>query len=404
MMLWNTVSIALRETRRNKLRSALTILGIVIGVAAVIVMVTLGSGASAQVTEDIAQLGENLLTVTPGSVRRGPGGTSSSANPFTQADVDAIAREVNQVIAAAPVASKPVLAVVGNSNTSTTVTGTDNGYLQVKNWALESGRAFESSEIRAGRSVCIVGTTVRDVLFGVIDPIGESLRMGKVSCEVIGVLQSKGQTTTGADQDDVILMPLKAFQRRIAGNTDVNTIYVSAENGAVTTEAKSGIESLMRERRQLSKTTQDDFQVRDMQEVAAAMQSSTATLTALLGAVAAISLIVGGIGIMNIMLVSVTERTREIGIRLAIGARSTDVLTQFLVEAVMLSLLGGLAGVALGLGGAFVITRILAMPFVFVETIVLIAFVFSAAVGVLFGYFPARMAANLDPIAALRYE
>jgi len=284
------------------------------------------------------------------------------------------------------------------------VTGTDNAYLNIKKWEIDIGRNFETAELRAGRSVCLVGSTVKQELFGSADALGESLRLEKVSCKVIGVLQSKGQTTAGTDQDDVILMPLRAFQRRIAGNTDVKSIYVSAESGTVTGEAKSGIERLMRERRSIPDKAQDDFQVRDMQEIASAMQSSTAAFTVLLGAVAAISLLVGGIGIMNIMLVSITERTREIGIRLAIGARGYEVLTQFLVEAVTLSILGGFTGMALGLGGAAVIAKILGLPFVFVGSIILIAFVFSAAVGVIFGYFPARKAAQLDPIEALRHE
>lgn len=403
-MFWNALTIALQQIRRNVMRSALTVLGIVIGVAAVIIMVTLGSGASLQVTENIASLGENLLTITPGSVRRGPGGTSSSAPPFTQQDVDAIVQNVQYVSAASGVAVKPMLAINGNRNTSTTVTGTDNAYLNIKKWNIDIGRIFEATELRAGRSVCLLGSTVKQELFGSADPLGESLRMEKVSCKVIGVLQSKGQTTMGTDLDDVILMPLRAFQRRIAGNTEVKSIYVSAESGSVTGEAKSGIESLMRERRNLTDNAQDDFQVRDMQEIASAMQSSTAAFTVLLGAVAAISLLVGGIGIMNIMLVSITERTREIGIRLAIGARGYEVLTQFLVEAVTLSILGGCTGMALGLGGAAIIAKFLGLPFVFLGSIVLIAFAFSAAVGVVFGYFPARKAANLDPIDALRHE
>jgi len=403
-MFWNALIIALMQIRRNVMRSALTILGIVIGVAAVIIMVTLGSGASLQVTENIASLGENLLTVTPGTVRRGPGGTSSSAPPFTQQDVDAIVQNVRYVTYASGIASKSMLAINGNRNTSTTVTGTDNAYLNIKKWEIDIGRNFETAELRAGRSVCLVGSTVKQELFGSADALGESLRLEKVSCKVIGVLQSKGQTTAGTDQDDVILMPLRAFQRRIAGNTDVKSIYVSAESGTVTGEAKSGIERLMRERRSIPDKAQDDFQVRDMQEIASAMQSSTAAFTVLLGAVAAISLLVGGIGIMNIMLVSITERTREIGIRLAIGARGYEVLTQFLVEAVTLSILGGFTGMALGLGGAAVIAKILGLPFVFVGSIILIAFVFSAAVGVIFGYFPARKAAQLDPIEALRHE
>jgi putative ABC transport system permease protein len=284
------------------------------------------------------------------------------------------------------------------------VTGTDNDYLVTADWLLAAGRQFLDGEVRAGRAACIVGQTVREKLFGYADPIGQSLRVGNVSCEVIGLLDTKGQSSTGTDQDDTVLLPLRAFHRRIAGNTDVGTILVSAKEGVDTAKVQIDIERLLRERRHVAPGAEDDFSVRDMKQLVQTTVGTTTVLTGLLGAVAAVSLLVGGIGIMNIMLVSVTERTREIGIRLAIGALESQVLTQFLVEAVVLSLFGGLIGILLGLGLAWLTTGGLKVPFVIDPMIVIVAFGFSALVGVIFGYFPARRAARLDPIEALRHE
>ncbi|MBN1842666.1 MAG: ABC transporter permease [Deltaproteobacteria bacterium] len=403
-MLRETVLLALREIRRNVLRSSLTILGIVIGVAAVITMVTLGGGATAQVASDIAKLGTNLLQVRPGQARRGPGGTRSTGDMFKEDDAEAIAREISGLAAVAPTASQTTQAIFGNKNWSTAATGSTNSYLQVRDWALKNGRRFRSGELRAGKAVCILGATVRKELFGGQNPIGATIRLGKLSFEVIGVLESKGQSSFGTDQDDFVVIPLRTFQRRIAGNTDVSRIYVSARDGVSTKKVQQDIERLMHERRHIVSGKEDDFHVRDMQELVSTMTGTTRVLTGLLGAVAAVSLLVGGIGIMNIMLVSVTERTREIGIRLAIGALERDVLMQFLVEAVVLSSFGGLIGIVLGVGAAAVGARLLAVPFVFNPGIVAISFVFSAAVGVIFGYFPARQAGQMDPIEALRHE
>ncbi len=403
-MLWNAILLALREIRRNVLRSSLTILGIVIGVAAVITMVTLGSGATAKVTAEIASLGSNLLQVRPGQGFHGPGGTRSASTPFTVDDALAIQREVSGLAAVAPVLRQGTQAIYGNENWSTTIYGSTNAFLKVRNWTLAEGRQFMGGELHAGQAACILGATVRKELFGGLDPIGGMLRLQELSCRVIGVFQSKGQSTFGTDQDDFVLMPLRAVQRRIAGSTDVDTIYVSARDGVSTTKVKNDIERLMRERRHIGPGKDDDFHVRDMQEITTALTGTTRVLTSLLGAVAAVSLLVGGIGIMNIMLVSVTERTREIGIRLAIGAMERDVLTQFLVEAVVLSSFGGLAGITLGLGAAALGSSALQVPFVLQPGIVVLAFFFSAAVGVVFGYFPARQAARLDPIEALRHE
>jgi putative ABC transport system permease protein len=403
-MLRETILLALREIRRNLMRSSLTILGIVIGVAAVITMVTLGGGATVQVTSDIAKLGTNLLQVRPGQDRHGPGGTHATGDMFKADDAEAIVREIFGLSAVAPMASQATKAIYGNENWSTTVTGSTNAYFQVRNWLFESGRQFTDRELRGGKAVCILGPTVRNELFGGQNPIGAMIRLEKLSCRVIGVLESKGQSSFGTDQDDFVLIPLRTLQRRMAGNTDVGVIFVSAQDGVSTKKVEQDIERLMRERRHISSGEDDDFHVRDMQELVSTMTGTTRVLTGLLGAVAAVSLLVGGIGIMNIMLVSVTERTREIGIRLAIGALERDVLRQFLGEAVVLSSFGGLIGIVLGIVAAAVGARILAVPFVFDLWIVVISFAFSAAVGVIFGYFPARQAGQMDPIEELRHE
>ncbi len=402
-MLAGMLRLALQAIRRNPLRSSLTVLGIVIGVAAVITMVTIGAGATAKVTADLAQLGTNLLLVRPGQGQHGPGGARDGAPAFELADALAIGRDVPGIAAVAPTASRPAQAIAGSRNRSTSVSGSTAAFLLVRDWALESGRAFSDGEERAGKPVCLVGATVRRELFGAQQPLGERMRLGKLSCTVIGVLAAKGESTFGQDQDDFVLVPLRFFQRRLAGNLEVPTIYVSALRGASTGKVQADIERLLRERRRTGEA-EDDFSVRDMKEIATAVAGTTRVMTALLGAVAAVSLLVGGIGIMNIMLVSVTERTREIGIRLAIGALEREVLLQFLVEAVMLSSVGGVLGIAVGLGGALAGVRALGVPFVFQPGIVLLAFAFSAAVGIVFGWFPARQAARLDPIDALRHE
>ena len=403
-MIGETILLALREIRRNVLRSSLTILGIVIGVAAVIVMVTIGAGATAQVTSDISKLGSNLLIVRPGQGFRGPGGSRASADNFKTADAEAIAEEVNGLSSVAPTASQGTQAIFGNTNWATTVTGSTNAFLDARDWNLSAGRRFSAGELRAGKAVCIIGHTVKKELFGTQDAVGASIRLKQITCQVIGVLGEKGQSSFGHDQDDFLIAPLRMFHRRIAGNTDVGIIYVSARDGVSTEKVSAAIVRLMRERRRIAPGKDDDFNVRDMKEIMTTLTGTTRILTALLSAVAAVSLLVGGIGIMNIMLVSVTERTREIGIRLAIGARECDVLMQFLVEAVVLSCLGGLVGIALGLSTAATGARMLDIPFIWNPAIVLGAFSFSGAVGVVFGFFPARKAARLDPIECLRHE
>ncbi len=401
-MLWNAFLLALREIRRNVLRSILTILGVVIGVAAVIVMVTLGGGATQAVATQIETMGTNLLMIRMGQ-RMGPGSGIGVA-PFKLEDAVALQRQVPSIRVLAPSANQTATAVAGNSSWATSVTGTDNRYLDVRNWPLAAGRVFSEGESRAGKAVCLIGATVQRELFGNQDPVGEKLRIKTMSCQVIGLLATKGQSSMGHDQDDLILMPLRTFQRRIAGNLDVTMIQVSIKEGESTEAAKADIERLMRERRKIGAGEQDDFSVRDMKELTDMLTGTTRILTTLLSAVAAVSLLVGGIGIMNIMLVSVTERTREIGIRLAIGALEREVLLQFLVEAVVLSSLGGILGILLALVAAVLLADVLQVPFIFNGGIVITAFLFSAAVGILFGYFPARRAARLDPIEALRRE
>jgi putative ABC transport system permease protein len=401
-MLWSMVRLALVAIRRNVLRSSLTVLGIVIGVAAVITMTTIGAGATAKVTADIASLGTNLLLIRPGQ-GQGPGGARSDAAAFKVADAEAIQREVFGIAAVAPTAQRPAQAIAGAKNWSTQVTGSTSAFLLVRNWGLAHGRGFTEGEERAGNALCIVGETVRRELFGGADPVGTRMRLGKLTCQVIGVLEAKGESSFGTDQDDIVLVPLRWLQRTLAGNTDVGAIFASAREGVSTSKVQADLERLMRERRH-SPTGEDDFSIRDMKEIATALTATTRIMTSLLGAVAAVSLLVGGIGIMNIMLVSVTERTREIGIRLAIGALEREVLTQFLVEAVVLSSVGGVVGIAIGLSAAAAGVRAIGAPFVFQPGIVVLAFVFSAAVGVIFGFFPARQAARMDPIEALRHE
>ncbi|MBM0104217.1 ABC transporter permease [Steroidobacter sp. S1-65] len=403
-MFANAIVLALREIRRNVLRSTLTILGIVIGVGAVITMVTIGEGATAQVQADIQKLGSNLLQVFRGQGFGGPGGARSSSPPFSMADVEAIKNEINGVRAVAPSANTSAQAIYGNANWSTMVTGTDDQYISVRDWPLATGRNFSDSELRAGAAVCIIGATVQRELFGQEDPIGVSMRLRNLSCQIVGTLSAKGQSGFGQDQDDLVLVPLRTLQRRMVGNADVNSIMVSAREGVSTEKVQADLERLMRERRKIRPGADDDFNVRDLKEISSAMTATTRVLTTLLAAVAAVSLLVGGVGIMNIMLVSVTERTREIGTRLAVGAMARDVLLQFLIEAVTLAAFGGIIGIALGLAAGAVATNAFNVPFVLNVGIVVLSFAFSAAVGIVFGYFPARRAAQLDPIEALRHE
>ncbi len=403
-MLLNALLLALRAIRRNLMRSFLTVLGVVIGVAAVITMVTLGNGATRMVSDQISSLGSNLLILRPGQ-QLGPGRDSAGAANFKLADVEAIQTQVPALKAVAPVVGSKVTLVAGNQNWQSQVNGTSNAYFVAGNWTLAAGREFEDDEEAAGKAVCIIGATVKKQLFPKGSPIGDELRVKNFSCEIIGVLQGKGQGAMGQDQDDIVLMPVRTAQRRLTGNVnDVSMLMLSLRDGVAADPVMEQIRKLMRERRKLSENADDDFNVMDTKQIAETLSGTIRTMTGLLGAVAAVSLLVGGIGIMNIMLVSVTERTREIGIRLAIGALEHEVLLQFLIEAVALSALGGLVGIVLALVVCLGLTTLMHMPFLFNPGINLLAFVFSGAIGVVFGYMPARRAASLDPIVALRFE
>jgi len=400
-MLWNTLLLSMRAIRRNLLRSFLTILGIVIGVAAVITMVTLGNGATRSVSDQIASMGSNMLIARPGQ-RFGPGG--GDAAKFKVADVEAARTQIGKIERVAPLVSKSATAVYQASNWATVITGTSNDYFQAANWEIAAGRNFSEIEERAGKAVCVIGETVRDKLFGRQNPVGSEIRLKQFTCEVIGLLKSKGQSSFGSDQDDTVVMPLRTVQRRLSGSQDIDRLIVSVKDGASIDEVKNQLTLLLRERRNIADNEEDDFRVLDTRQIAEALTSTTRVLTLLLGAVAAVSLLVGGIGIMNIMLVSVTERTREIGIRLAIGALEWEGLLQFLIEAVVLSSLGGLLGIALATGATIFLADLIGVPYLFGLGINLLAFVFSAAIGVIFGFFPARRAARLNPIEALRHE
>jgi len=401
-MFYETLKLAVQAIKRNALRSFLTLLGIVIGVSAVIAMVTIGNGTTEKVKEEMAKLGTNVLFIRPG--QWGPGRSSATAKPFNARDIAELRSQLHGVKAIAPMGQQSVTVIYGSESRSVGTIGTDADYIVTQDWGLTGGRNFLDSETRSGRAVCIIGETVHEKLFGSTDPVGRRIRVDNVSCEVIGLLEPKGESGFGTDRDDVILMPLRTYQRRIAGNTDINTINVSAMDGVDTSKVQADIERLLRERRGITTGEEDDFRVADMKQIADTQTATTSILTALLGAVAGVSLLVGGIGIMNIMLVSVTERTREIGIRLAIGAQESQVLMQFLVEAVVLSLLGGTVGVLLGLALAGAASAGMSIPFVLDPSIVVIAFAFSALIGIVFGYFPARRAAQLNPIDALRHE
>jgi putative ABC transport system permease protein len=404
-MLFSVFMLALRSVQRNMLRSFLTILGIVIGVSAVITMVTLGNGATQAIKTQISSLGTNLLMVRPG--QRGFGGGGGGGVPqFTEADAESIASQIGGVAAVAPQGTTNVTVVANGRNWATSVNGSSNAWFDTGNWKLASGRVFDLDEQRAGAAVCVIGETVRREIYGGTvgqTGLGEQLRVKQFSCDVIGILASKGQGGMG-DQDDTVVVPLHTLQRRVTGSRKVGTLLVSMEEGSDSVPLKASLRQLLRERRKLAENDDDNFNIFDTQQLAETLSSTTQVLTMLLGAVAAVSLLVGGIGIMNIMLVSVTERTREIGLRLAVGALESEVLLQFLIEAVVLSALGGLAGIAIATAASYALSRAMGVPYSFDPMINLLSLLFSAAIGVLFGYFPARRAAQMDPIEALRHE
>ena len=402
MIVWSTIAMSFRQIGRNKMRSFLTALGIVIGVGAVITMVHLGEAATRNVTDQIASMGQNLLMVSPGTRGRGPGGTRTVAKPFDDRILRALESEVDGALFA-PSGSTRSTVVYGNANWPTSVTGTTNEFFKIRDWQVASGREFEAGELRAATPVCILGATVAKEVFGDTEPLDAQVRVGKLSCRVIGVLASKS-SMMGNDQDDLLLMPLTTFQRRLAGNWDISMIYVTALTDGTTAEVQARIEDVLRQKRRIAPGGDDDFNVRDMAEIAQTVEGTFQALSMLLSFIAAVSLLVGGIGIMNIMLVSVTERTREIGIRLAIGARGREVLWQFLIESAVLSGIGGLLGIGVGLGGAYGLCQLADFTFVAVPSIIIIAFLISAVIGVMFGFWPAYKAARLDPIEALRHE
>ena len=407
-MLYSVFMLALRSIRRNLLRSFLTILGIVIGVSAVITMVTLGNGATASIKAQISGLGTNLLMVRPGQ-RSGPGGSGgggSGVPQFKEEDAESIASQIGGIAAVAPEGRTSVTVVANGRNWSTSVIGSSNAWFDTGNWKLASGRIFEADEQLAGAAVCIIGETVRREIFdGTAGKtgLGQQLRVRKFSCTVIGILAAKGQSGMG-DQDDTVVVPLRTLQRRVTGSLKVATLLVSMKDGSDGERLKSSLTQLLRERRNLAAGDDDNFNIFDTQQLAETLSSTTQVLTTLLGAVAAVSLLVGGIGIMNIMLVSVTERTREIGLRLAIGALEHEVLLQFLIEAVVLSALGGVIGILIATAASLGLSSLMEMPYAFDPFINLLSLAFSAGIGVLFGYFPARRAARMDPIEALRHE
>lgn len=398
----NAFILALRQIWRNPMRSLLTVLGIVIGVAAVITMVTVGNGATQAVREQIESLGSNQLMIRPGQ-RMGPGG-SAGAPSFKLEDVDAIANQIAGVKAVAPQRQQSMTVVAQGRNWSTQVIGSSNQYFILDNRQIRQGRYFEPQEEQSGAAVCVIGTTIEKEIFGSSNAVGQMLRTGQFSCRVVGVLESKGQAAIGGDQDDLVVMPIQTFQRRVSGNTRVSAILVSVDSQIDRALVTESIRLLMRERRSLSDADDDNFMILDTEAIARRVSSTTEIMTMLLGAVAAVSLVVGGIGIMNIMLVSVTERTREIGVRLAIGALEREVLMQFLIEAVVLGAMGGVLGVAIAFIGSFALAATMGVPFIFDPSINMIAFLFAALTGVIFGYFPARRAAQLDPIEAVRHE
>jgi putative ABC transport system permease protein len=402
-MLGTTFQLALRSIMRHKLRSFLTTLGIIIGVAAVVSMVTLGKATTAAVQQQIASLGTNILQIRPGQ-GFGRGGGGPRPPDFDPSDVTAIQQQIAGVKAVAPQAQSTATAIYEGANWSTTVNGTTSAYFAVQPWPLTAGRLFTPAEESAGKAVCIIGATVEKNLFPKGEAVGKRFRIGSVSCDVIGTLSTRGQAGFGGDQDDVVIMPIKTVQRRFTGSTDIRLILVGVDDSYATSQVQSSLMDLLRERRRITGGKEDDFNIFDTKQISDTMTGTTTLLTQIVAAVAGISLVVGGIGIMNIMLVSVTERTREIGIRLAIGAVAREVLLQFLVEAVVLSCLGGVIGLALAQLMIGIATPLMQVPWTFDPQINLFAFVISGVIGVVFGYFPARRAASLNPIDALRHE
>jgi putative ABC transport system permease protein len=410
MTLWASMRIALRALRVNKLRSALTMLGIVIGVGAVITMVAVGAGAQARVAEQIQSLGSNLIVILSGSVTSGGVRLGSGSQlTITEEDAWAIQREIPLVEAAAPTMAGGAQIVYGSLNWATSIRGVTPEYFTARDWAVISGRSFSQEDVDGATKMALLGQTVTFNLFADTDPVGQVIRIKNVPFTVIGVLDRKGQTTQGQDQDDIVLVPLSTAKKKVVGQSQANAKAVSAisvkvRQASMMDAAEQEIRALLRQRHRLQAYQDDDFWIRNLAEVLQSQEESSQVLTMLLAAIASVSLLVGGIGIMNIMLVSVTERTREIGLRRAVGARGRDILTQFLVEAVTLSLIGGIIGIGFGLVATYAIAYFAEWSTLIDPRAILLAFGFAAAVGIFFGFYPARKAASLDPIEALRYE
>ena len=407
MNLLSIIKIAYRALARNKMRAALTMLGVIIGVAAVIAMVSIGQGASASVQAQISNFGTNLLFVSAGAqnvggVRSGTG--DNGTNTLTEDDLQAIQREVPSVSMISPMVNSRSQLVVGNQNWNTSIQGVSEQLPGIRKWTVDSGEFFSEADVRSGARVIVLGQTVVDNLFNGMDPVGQSVRVMNLPFRVVGVLGRKGQDPQGRDQDDIAFAPYSTVQKKLLGTTRIQVAYVSAISADATYTAQVQISDLLRQRHKLSGNQPDDFTVRNMSDVAEAANETNSIMTWLLGSIAGVSLLVGGIGIMNIMLVSVTERTREIGVRLAIGARSSAVKKQFLIESIVLSLTGGTIGILLGVVASLAIPMMLGWPTLVSTTAILGSVIFSAAVGIFFGYYPARKAAALDPIEALRYE
>ena len=405
MRILATIKIAMRALRRNKLRTALTMLGIIIGVGAVIAMVGIGNGAKAQVQARIAALGQNVILIFSGSINRsGVFSGFGGAGTLTVEDALAIQNEVAGVAAVSPEARSGGQIMAGNNNWSTQIMGEGVDYFTIRQWDFAEGDMFTEADVRAAAKVCVLGKTTADKLFPGEDPVGQSIRIKNVPIRVLGVLRPKGVSMMGSDQDDTVIVPYTTCMRRLAGVTTLRAINVQAASSDQIFAVQNGVTELLRQRHRIQPGRDDDFIIRNQQEISETANATTETMTALLAGVAIISLIVGGIGIMNIMLVSVTERTREIGIRMAVGARGRDILSQFLIEAVTLSSIGGILGIGLGIGAAKFLSSVKNWPTLVSMDSVVIAFVFSAVVGVFFGFYPARKASQLDPIDALRYE
>jgi len=400
-MIWDAVLLAIRELRRNLMRALLTTLGVVIGVSAVIAMVTMGNGATASISNEIAALGRNVIVLTPFTP---DGGSPTDRRAFSIADVTALRRDIGHVRALSPEATATVTAVMGSNNHNTQLTGADEGYFIVHQTQLSQGRPFNDAEIRSGRAVCLLGETVRNRLFGSGDAMGQTIRVKNVPCLVIGLLTALGPDTFGNDRDDTMMMPLRAVQRRINGNNDIPFIWLAADTATAVPGIIKQVQQLMHERRHIAPGEKDNFNVEDLAQITQTIRQVTGVMTLFVAAVASVSLLVGGIGIMNIMLVSVTERTREIGLRKAVGARRADILSQFLIEALVVSLLGGLMGIALGCALSFSMSAFAHWTtFVSMDSVV-VSTVFSATIGIVFGLWPAHKASILSPITALRYE